>query len=769
MSEISYLPSKQSINDAILLKITLYDILENSKSDKNDPVFQEMFIKYKELEKEIEQASCELKEYERKTSLPDIAASPPIKSPATVVTKPGQVTPKPITPAPKQPGPMQIVASKTIPKQAEPEEEEIDFDRFDFAGIIEQLNNVAEKNGLFFNLSDKELIIPNLLSGLGIFDERTFDNMTDEQKGAFAFNLGMLEKRSLFLNNEKFVTATEAIKKTPPAPQKILPDVVKQILRDHPDLSMEEKIKLLKKVKTMPFLDENNILVYLTDAGYQDSKRNEFKESATKYFNLLKGNGQIPDQYLCSSGNFAATKGMGGITDGVCRGALMQKTTYYKITNETIAILIKDSTFLQTLETLVPATFQITEEFINSASAGRLRLKNVLTACKNKTFKNKEDFEKTLNNLMPTNSKEEEADKQNTIMFINRNFLSGTFEKFQNISFPTKESLEKELADIIKGNEYIKSKLIQHSATSINDMAINFPENKNLAVSISNWGPDFEDKNFKIEMSVWDINLTFNITNSGIKLADAKSGDEKLDSHELLNHGINIPENVSKKNLIFKRRGIKEESLYIKVINKTGYENSIQVSSNAPIDINLYNVYIENKYEPDKFIMNEKDAKLFLLSQNINIKRLYSLLHQNSIEELFIETVEAENKDGVEIIFDKKAQSLQIKSCASEISSDIVYNIPPIPPYLQVQIKTNPVLKILSELSVINHHNLSALRALNVFKIILDGYLKIALPAERMKMGKKNVGININDNLVEIQLLQLFDVLSKITYANQIR
>jgi len=742
--------SSETIQDALYLKNILGKLLANKDSKQtNNPIFKQFSAKYQELEKAINTSGMLLKN-------------------------------------PETPDAQNIA----LPPEIEPEQNNsvIDLKQLDFEEIIKYIIDIAEHKGLFFkiDLSDKEMIINNILCNLDVYDKKTFINMTNEQKGAFAFNLGMLENRSIFLKCEKFINTIDAIKKIPLGQQKMFSDInsVKSIVREHPDLSLQEKTELLKKIKTIPPLDENDIIVYLTDPDYQNTRRNEIKNTATEYFKLLEGTEPMPDQYPACTGTSGKTIGIGEAPDNTCTGYFMYKTTSYMFIDETMNILLKDKQFIKEMEDSGVATnFVITEEFINTASYERNKLKNVLISQRGKEFKNKEEFEKALNNLMPTASKSDEEDKNFTFYLIDKNFLSNTFNRFKYIYFPTQESFEKALDNSnpeIKDNKYLKTALKGYTITSINDMEINFPKDKDLEINISSYGTDIKENDFKIMMFIWDTNLEFNINKSRLQLIDARIDNKQLNLiiengkyTKLLNYGITVPEKISGSNIIFDKKEFQNALLYIKIINRTGCENTILVSSNSPIDINLYNVYIKNKYEPNKFIMNEQTLKSFMQEQSINIKRLLSILNKNElVEEFVINTCEDKEKEGLEIILDKYTKTMEIKAyaTANTVSDKTMYNIPPMPPYLQVQLKTNPLLKFLSELSVVNNNNLSVLRGLNLFKIIIDLYIKTTPAAERMKFIKKQIIVKQQNKSPEkIQIFQLFDIISKINYVNQIR
>ena len=637
-------------------------------------------------------------------------------------------------------------------------------------GIINLIQAVAEKNGLFIKIPEleKNKLIKNIFDQFGICDRESFDNMTSEQKGALSYNLGMLEERKLFFGNDKFISVIDSLEKIPNGQQKMFTDPVsvKYIIRNHPDWSLESKIKFLQKIKTTSVISENEAIIYLTDFEYQENKTFEIKKSGQKYFEILGGDGITPDQFVAATGNFHSTSGIGNSTS-VCTGFYMYRSNYFKITDEIINRLNKDRNFIKEFQTLnISTAFSVTDEFFQFLKPDQGKLRNVLSSVKNKEYKSREAFEKLLNNLMPACSKNEESDKHSLLMFIDRNFLFKAFKDIKDIIYPTPASFEKELEVKFNGiSDTLKGTLKKYSINSINSLSVIVPTDKDLELNITNYT---NNENI-INMSIGNIDMDFKPCSTGIAV-EVRIDDSEINEvgDNLEEYGIKIPSNLLEGNIVFDRWKFNGQTLYIRIIDTSGNENQVHISSNSPLYINMYRIDMPARYEYNRFILDDAGLNLFVTENNINLLRIASLIkHADNIDKFNINTYNSQERH-IRCVFDRISNLLTISSFATdnEIIENSFYNIPPIPPYTDIQMKTNPLLKILSELSEPDSDNLNILRSLNALKIIIDFYLKRSPASERVRIMKKDIIIK---NLQTINMAKFFDVFNNIHYSRQTR
>lgn len=674
----------------------------------------------------------------------------------------------------------------------------IDFSLLmNFDEMIKAIENMAKKELIFINIneSDKNIIIKNFLNSIGVNNEENILNMTNEQKSAFIFNLGMLEARKQFLSNEKFIGIIQTLQNTPSEQKKYFPDIntVKEIIRNHPDLALDAKIELLQKLRLNFSMNSDDAFLYLIDPEYYESKRNEIKTLSKKYFKKLGWQEIITEHFIASTGEASKSFGIGNTFEPVCLGCCMYKSIFYKLTDNIINELTLNKDFIKEFQKLnVSTAFIINDELIKSLIPKQIKLRNVLSSLKGKEYNCKEDFEKMLNNLMPTTSKPEEEEKLNFLMIIDRNFLENIFKNLKYITFPTRESFEKALTEIlpdIKNNEYLKKELRRYTINSFNDMEIEIPCDKKLEINISSFCHQNQNNDFvKMQMQIENINLEFNIGKDGIGLIDVAENGRQLNLIprdgkyiELEEQGISIPDRLPGGNIIFDSRKFGGQKLYIKIINSTGYANHIHFSANSHIDINVYKIKLNAKYENNKFVMNEASLDSFVKEHKIDIARLSALLRKNDIIDGFLINVpyieEQEGlfdmrETGIEVVFNKAEKVIQINCYIAQDTPDdkIKYNIPPMPPYMEIQVKTIPLLKFLTRFSESNNDNLRFLRGLNTFKNIIELYMKTATSPDRNNLIKKSIGINLNNKEVDKQkLFPVFDFFQKINYTNQFR
>ena len=651
------------------------------------------------------------------------------------------------------------------------------------------VKNIAKTNGLFFNINelDENIIINNILNAIGIYDDETFLNMTNNQKGTIPFYLGMLESRKFFFADEKRTNTIDVLQKTSDGQKIHFNDFneVKEIIRNHPDLDMAGKINMLKKLKTIPPVHADEAFIYLTDSDYYDNKRNEFKSLGEKYFIQLGGVRKIDDQVLLYTGDFINTMGIGNIQSGICRGYFMYKKISFTLTDEVINTLIMDKNFIKEFQNLKsPKIINITDEFIKEKSYGRTKLKNVLLSLKDKQFNTKEDFEKILNNLMPTIAKSDEDDKNYLQMLLDKDFLDNLFKVIKNIDFPTPESFEIALTDVVPAmNDSIKSKIKEYTITSFNNMAIDVtPEEdeifgtEDLQINISGYG---DVKHVKINITLVNLNLKFDVNKDEIELEKLMIDGDYIKSNkmyiELEDLGVLIFDKMPGVNITINKEKFAYETVYINIINSSKHQSQLHITSNYSININT-NTVIMTKYEQNKFIMNDKELNIFIKEHKIDIGRLLFLFKKPDMLNGFLLINSDDNKNVAleqytELSFDKRyTKRITITSYNKQsVTQNINYNIPPIPPYLAVQLKTEPTLMYLAQLSQGNNNNLRILRSLSLFKIMIDNYMKTSTPQERNALIKKDITINLNNKVEIIKLFKLFDIFNKIKYLNQLK
>ena len=660
--------------------------------------------------------------------------------------------------------------------------------------LKQRIKNIAARNNLFFKISetDSEMIINNTISLLGISDK----NITNEQKGAIAFNLGMLEARKIFLSNEKFINLIESLHKIPHGQKKLFPDfnIVKDVIRNHPDLCLADKIILLKKLSTNPSINTNDAVIYLIDREYQSSKMNEITALAEKYFVDLDGERKIPYQFISVTGDFSYASGLASIPGGMCKGYFIYRSVAFEITDAIIEKLNHDKNFVRTFYSLgINRTINITDEFIRKIGNDKPKLKNVLLSLKGKEFKNMEDFDKLISNLMPAISKSDQDDKNWLFNFLDKLFLDSILNRIKNIEFPTPDSFEKALIETIPSivqNSSIITIFKEYSVISFNSLSIDvIPEQneyfdpEDLKINITNYtNPDQINICPQIKMELGDIKMDFDLTNKGIELKDAvyveTPIDLFIDDHkyvELEEMGIIIPENLTGNNIVIDKDNFANQTLYINIINPVLGENHVHFSSNYTLD-NNYSAVCKTKYEPNKFIMSEQESKIFLEEYSIELGMFLALLRKNEVIKGFeINTGDNAEKNLFQLTrlyYDRKqTQRIIINSYVNDpVDPKIHYNMPSMPPYLAVQIKTNPILEFLASISYPDIMNLSILRSLNLFKTIINLYMKSSGPLERNNILKKDINIDLhNQKLENINLFKIFDVISKVNYSNQLK
>lgn len=654
----------------------------------------------------------------------------------------------------------------------------VDFENVDFKEIIHQLKKMADNNGLFHKIDEiyKENLITNMLKFIGVDGCEKCLNMTNEQKGILAFNFAMLESRELFLKTDKFLNIIDELIKIPAGQQKLFPDInmAKDVIKNHPDLALEEKINLLKKVKITPALKDEQIVFFLTSPDFQKFKLEQFMTVGRKYFEMLEGTGTMPYQFISCTGKFKVSPGIADIEKNICSGYFMYNTTYYKFTDDILLKILDNKNLINDLKQAGNNEAIPIDELLKNVPLQKSKLKNVLLSMTTKEINTLYDFERMLNNLFPTNSKEDEADKEFIIYLLNKKFLFKACREINNIKFSTKKSFETALNTAfakIDNIAHLKDMIEEYTINSFNEMYISVPSDRDLELYMSNYG--FNEQSFNIlKMTIGNIEMEFGVDKKNIKLKKATKEGELLEfmENELYDLGIMIPQDFLTENIVFEKDKFKDKELYIQIINQKGNENKIHFSANSEIDINPYNINLNILYEINKFVPSNKDMEMCINQYNVDIFKFLTLIkNPDNINEVELNVFDTNEFDGHSLSFNKNTKIFGITTTNNSIEQGFVYNIPPNPPYIDVQVKTNPILKMLSQLSEKNSYNLGVLRNLNMLKIIMNLHLTTVNPPDKVKFMKKEINIRLKTGeLQKLTLGKFFEIFNNIKYENQV-
>ena len=641
---------------------------------------------------------------------------------------------------------------------------ELDLEGANFDSVLKQLDAMLERYDLIYNLGEyvKPVIVINILKSAGIRSKADFIDMKNEQKAIIAFCFAILDARSKFLHNDKFVSTLKALKNSE---TKISPDTnfINEVIFNAPDIDLTDKIELFRKVKSLPPRNEEQALVYLLDHTRIKNNMAAIYALSDKYFLMLGGRSPMPYQFILSIGDYNNPNhsGLAGIPYGPGKGYFADKYASYKITDRILNIMSRDESFIKELDSLnLPFTYKITENLINSIPNDKLKLRNILVSIKNKEFKTKYEVEKIMANLMPAMSPTDQEDKKYFINLLTNTFLQQVFANSKNAVFTTKESFEKfyiSAFPAIKNKTGIMDKIREYSVSSGNDVCVKINEDKDLTIYISVYG--FGNNTADMLLTVDNIDVNFRLSASGIEPVDA------------IQSGIEFSDGFFR----FDSKKFKGKYIFIKLQSNASSVGIIHISSNYELDNEVMNETLEDTYEPTKFIMNDKASANFMNAHRSDMTRLAALMKTpDAVNEFLINIYSDEDVDENDtryMSFDKDCKSISIDGyIPNDFKLDVVFNVPPSPPYMALQIKTNQTLQFISQLSEGSRENLAALRAINSFKLLSDIYLKIVTPPERNVFRQKELTININDQKKhKTKVLQLLDLFTRLNYSNQIK